>query len=151
VSVNEQIQITDAGTREILDLAPVNGARKISAFWAPRSDKVLFSTVNGHGFTLFAAQIRGKNLAKLAVPDPGEQLYNQVQDALGIKFGNEQGSYRVYEENLLGITWDGSLAKAQEQWSVTENLGEETKSFKFEADYVFEEAEIKLAEIRLER
>jgi hypothetical protein len=43
------------------------------------------------------------------------------------------------------------LAKAQEQWSLAENLGEETKTFRFEAAYVFEGAEVKISEIKLER
>ena len=151
VTVNEEIRITDAETRDILNLAPVNGAKKVAAFWAPKSDKVLFATVNGNGFTLFAAQIRGKSLAKLTVQDPNDKFYSEVQDALGIKFGNGAGFYHVYAEQLLGITWDGPLAKAQEQWSVAENLGEETKTFRFEADYVFEEADVKISEIKLER
>jgi hypothetical protein len=138
VTANQEIRITDVEMRDILDLAPINGAKKVSAFWAPESDKVLFATVNGNGFTLFAAQIRGKSMIKLTVQDPGDQFYNQVQDALGIKFGNGTGFYHVYEEQVLGITWDGPRAKAQEQWSAAENLGEETKTFRFGADYVFQ-------------
>jgi hypothetical protein len=155
-TANDQIEITDRETRASLALGPVDGGQNVQVWFADQSDKVLSSVTHKDGFALFGAQLQDRGLAKIAVPDPGADLYNLIEKKLGIKVDarcTDPSCYKVGGEKLLDVTWDGEQAKGEgkatvkEEWSLFQNTGEDVKTFLFSVTYSFEKNRIKISDI----
>jgi hypothetical protein len=149
INTNKGISLVDNGTKQVLSFATAEGTGNVRAFWnTVRADRVILSKQERNGFRLFGALAKGDELRKVNVPDPGAELYDLMERNLQIKIGNGKGTYRVYSEELQGVTWTGLSATAHELWSLAENLGEGKKTFKFDVTYEFGENGVRISNIR---
>jgi hypothetical protein len=131
-----------------MSLGTIAGNDGVRASWAPQSNMVISAVGQGSGFQLIGARVAGRAVKKVNIPDPGDDLYDKMEQSLKIKVGN--GGYRVSGERLLDVNWDASSAKVVEEWSLVNPLEADEKpiQFKFEVDYLFEDSGAKISEIR---
>jgi hypothetical protein len=131
-----------------MSIASIAGNDGVEASWAPKSNMVISAVEQRNGFQLIGARVAGRAVKKVNIPDPGDDLYDKMEQVLKIKVGN--GGYRVSGERLLDVNWDASLAKVVEEWSLVNPLDADEKpiQFKFEVDYLFEDSGAKISEIR---
>jgi hypothetical protein len=102
----------------------------------------------GKGFRLVGARVSGRAIKKVDIPDPGDDLYDKMEQSLKIKVGN--GGYRVSGERVVDVNWDASSAKVVEEWSLVNPLEGDEKpiQFQFQVNYLFDDSGAKISEIK---